>query len=67
MKYLLRYLKRIRTKEIIYGLRPNPIITNENQNNGYIENYINTDWVGDTFTSRSTTEYIFISAEKPII
>jgi hypothetical protein len=37
IKYLLRYLRGTRTKEIIYELRPNWVTTNKDEENGYIE------------------------------
>ena len=62
MKHLLRYLKGTRTKGIIYGLRQ----TTGSEDDSHIEGYTDADWAGDTFTSRSTTGYVFMSAGGPI-
>src|SRR5450755_4877504 len=64
MKHLLRYLKGTRTKGIIYGLRQ--ITGSGDEDDSHIKGYTDTDWAGDTFTSRSTTGYVFMSAGKPI-
>jgi hypothetical protein len=54
-------------KGIIYGLRPNQITTSEHEDNGHIEGYTDVNWAGDTFINRSTTEYVFMNAEKSIV
>jgi hypothetical protein len=66
LKHLLRYLKGTRTKGIIYGLRSNSITANEDEEDSPVEGYTDADWAGDTFTIRSTTGYVFMSAGGPI-
>jgi len=65
LKHLLRYLKGTRTKDIVYGLQPNPTISSEDTS--YIKGYTDADWAGDTNTRRSTSDYIFLSAEELIV
>jgi hypothetical protein len=64
MKHLLRYLKETRTRGIIYGLRQTT--GSEDEDDGYIESYTDADWAGDTFISRFTIGYVFMSAGGPI-
>jgi hypothetical protein len=66
LKYLFRYFKRTRTKDIIYKFNLNPaIIINEDTIN--IIGYSDFDWVNDSFINYFTTEYIFMSAENSLI
>jgi hypothetical protein len=66
LKYLFRYLKGTRTKNIIYKFNPNSAITiSENITN--IIGYSDFDWIGDSFINYFTTGYIFISAGDSII
>jgi hypothetical protein len=64
LKRLIRYLKGIRTKGIIYGAQPNPGITDDDA--CHIKGYTDSDWVGDTSTCKSTSGYLFLGAGAPI-
>jgi hypothetical protein len=65
LKRLIRYLKGTRTKGIIYGAQPNPVITDDNIT-CHIKGYTDSDWVGDTSTCKSTSGYLFLGAGAPI-
>ena len=59
LKHLLRYLGGTRTKGIIFGLRPNPTTTSEE--NSHIQGYSDSNWAGDMHTVAlftCETEYI---------
>jgi hypothetical protein len=64
LKRLIRYLKGIRTKGIIYGAQPNPVITNDDV--CHIKSYTDSDWAGDTSTCKSISGYLFLGSEGPI-
>jgi hypothetical protein len=65
LKRLIRYLKGTRTKSIIYGAQPNPVITNDDTG-CYIKDYTDSDWAGDTSTCKSTSGYLFLDIKAPI-
>jgi hypothetical protein len=65
LKHLLRYLGGTRTKGIIFGLRPNPTTTSEE--NSHIQKYSDSNWAGDVHTGKSTTGYLFMCAGGPIM
>jgi hypothetical protein len=66
LKRLIRYLKDIRTKSIIYGAQPNPVITDDNTV-CHIKGYTDSDWAGDISTCKSTSGYLFLNAEAFIV
>jgi hypothetical protein len=61
---LIRYLKGTHTKSIIYGAQPNLGTTDNDA--CHIKDYTDSDWAGDISTCKSTSEYLFLSAEAPI-
>jgi hypothetical protein len=65
LKRLIRYLKGTRTKGIVYGIQPNPVIT-DNDAACHIKDYTDSNWVGDTSTCKSTSGYLFLGAGAPI-
>jgi hypothetical protein len=65
LKRLIRYLKDTRTKNIVYGIQPNPAITDDNAA-CHIKGYTDSDWAGDTSTCKSTSGYLFLGAGAPI-
>jgi hypothetical protein len=66
LKYLLRYLKGTRTKDIIYKFNSNSTTTiGEDTIN--IIGYSDSDWAGDSFINHFTTGYIFMNAGNSII
>jgi hypothetical protein len=65
LKRLIRYLKGTRTKGIVYGIQPNPAITDNNAA-CHIKGYTDSDWAGDTSTGKLTSEYLFLDAGTPI-
>jgi hypothetical protein len=64
LKRLIRYLKGIRTKGIIYGAQLNPEITDDDA--CHIKGYTDSDWAGDISTCKSISEYLFLGAGVPI-
>ena len=65
LKRLIRYLKGIHTKGIIYGAQPNLAITDDDAA-CYIKGYTDSDWAGDISTCKSTSGYLFLGAEALI-
>ena len=65
LKRLIRYLKGTRTKDIVYGIQPNPVTTDDD-NACHIKGYTDSDWAGETSTYKSTSGYLFLDAEAPI-
>jgi hypothetical protein len=65
LKRLIRYLKGIRTKGIIYGAQLNPVITDDDAG-CHIKGYTDSDWVGDISTCKLTSGYLFLGARAPI-
>jgi hypothetical protein len=65
LKRLIRYLKGIRTKNIIYGVQSNLAITDNNAA-CHIKGYTDSDWAGDVSTCKSTSGYLFLGAGAPI-
>jgi hypothetical protein len=65
LKRLIRYLKGTRTKGIIYGAQPNPVITDDDAA-CHIKGYTDSDWAGDISTCKSTSGYLFLGAGAPI-
>jgi hypothetical protein len=65
LKRLIRYLKGTRTKNIVYSIQPNSIITDDDTA-CHIKGYTDSDWAGDTSTGKSTSGYLFLDAEAPI-
>jgi hypothetical protein len=61
LKRLIRYLKGTRTKGIIYGAQPNPVIT-DNDAACHIKGYTDSDWAGDISTCKLTSGYLFLGA-----
>jgi hypothetical protein len=66
LKYLLRYFKGTRTKNIIYKFNSNPTTTISEDITDII-GYSDSDWASDSFTNHSITKYIFMSVRNPII
>jgi Reverse transcriptase (RNA-dependent DNA polymerase) len=64
LKRLIRYLKGTRTKGIVYGIQPNPAITDDDA--CHIKGYTDSDWAGETSTCKSTSGYLFLGAGAPI-
>jgi hypothetical protein len=62
---LIRYLKGTRTKGIVYGIQPNPVITDDDAV-CHIKGYTDSDWAGDISTGKSTSGYLFLGAEALI-
>jgi hypothetical protein len=60
-KRLIRYLKGIRTKSIVYSIQPNPAITDDDTV-CHIKGYTDSDWAGDISTGKSTSGYLFLDA-----
>src|SRR6202030_956215 len=54
-----------RTKSIVYGIQPNPAITDDNAA-CHIKDYTDSDWAGDVSTCKSTSGYLFLGAGIPI-
>jgi hypothetical protein len=65
LKRLIRYLKGTRTKGIVYGIQPNPAITDDDAA-CHIKSYTDSDWAGDISTCKSISGYLFLGAEAPI-
>jgi hypothetical protein len=65
LKRLIRYLKGTRTKNIIYGIQPNPAIINDD-NACHIKNYTDSDWAGETSICKSISGYLFLGVRAPI-
>jgi hypothetical protein len=63
---LIRYLKDIRTKNIVYGIQPNPTIT-DNDAVCHIKGYTDSDWAGDISTGKLISGYLFLGAEALIV
>ena len=55
-------MKGTRTKNIVYGIQPNPAII-DNDAVCYIKGYTDSDWVGDISTGKSTSGYLFLGAK----
>jgi hypothetical protein len=64
LKRLIRYLKGIRTKGIIYGAQLNPGTTDDDA--CHIKGYTDSNWAGDTSTCKSISGYLFLGAGAPI-
>jgi hypothetical protein len=65
LKRLIRYLKGTRTKGIVYGIQPNPAITDDDAA-CHIKGYTDSDWAGDISTGKLTSGYLFLGAGAPI-
>jgi hypothetical protein len=64
LKRLIRYLKGIRTKGIIYSAQSNLGTTDDNA--CHIKGYTDSDWASDISICKSTSGYLFLGAGAPI-
>jgi hypothetical protein len=63
---LIRYLKGIRTKGIVYSIQLNPAIT-DNDAACHIKGYTDSDWAGDISIGKSISGYLFLGAGAFIV